>query len=280
MLNVFAAHNYRDILKNCLTAKKVKHAKHFTFINLAKACRVQRTYVSAVINGRAHLSSDQLFDACCFLEMSDDETQYAILVMELERSSSQQRRKKLKYDIEQIRSRNMKSTQYVAMTSSAPQTSSDSIEFYLDVNAQLIHMFLTIPRFRTDPLNLRKMFNLDAATFELLLKKIANAGLIRVSQRKIEILKDDFYLPPSSNLYPAFRSNMRLKALELFQTQPLKPHYSFSAFYSADSKTLPTVQARFFEFLNWAKDYTQDTKPSDVYQMNFDLLRWSPDSEG
>jgi hypothetical protein len=86
---------------------------------------------------------------------------------------------------------------------------------------------------------------------------------------------DDFHLPKSSTLYPNYRMQMRLKAIELMQRRSSDQHYSFSVLFSADEELRRKFQARFLELVDWAQKNSYQSFQDEVYQMNFDLLKWS-----
>ena len=100
------------------------------------------------------------------------------------------------------------------------------------------------------------------------------AGLIKTTGKTIEVLRDNFHLPAAHSLYPNYRMQMRLKALDHMQTRPKDEHYSFSVVYSANETSRNQIRARFLEPIDWAQTLTQNEESAHVYQINFDLLRW------
>jgi hypothetical protein len=274
-MNVFQYDQYRELLREVLLAKKAQFGRTFTFARMAEACRLRHTYLSTVLKGEGDLSSDQVFDAAQFLGLADDEYEYLRLIHEHERSVSKPRRRQLAAAIERARAQGLKTEAYVDASPLPSAATPATLEFYLDPNAQFLHMFLTVKRFLDDPDKARRMLGLDLATYAEAMQRCERAGLIRVNGRKVEILKDSVHLPANSPLYPPYRATMRQKAVDFMQTRGADRHYSFSVLYSASDDTRRKIQSRFLEFVDWAQQVTQGTEPTDVYQMNFDLLRWS-----
>lgn len=273
-MNIYLLNEYRDLLRQVLLDKKARFGRAFTFERLAVACRLQRTYLSAVLGGNGHLNSDQIYLACAFLELRDEDYRYVGLLHERERSVVNERRAALEHEIETLRQRALQTDSYVTSEPLVEPNNQALTDFYLDLNAQLVHMFLTIKRFRSDTERIRAALSVDPKVFRELLAKIERAGLIKTRGKMIEILRDDFHLPASHSLYPSYRMQMRLKALEHMQSRPKDDHYSFAVVYSANEASRNQIKAKFLELIDWAQELTQAEEPGHVYQMNFDLLKW------
>lgn len=253
------------------------HGRAFTFAKMAQACRLRHTYLSTVLKGEGHLSADQVYDAAQFLELKDDEYRFVGLLHEYERSVSTGRRKHLEREIEAARQIGLRTDTYVDAPPLTNTEASTTVAFYLNPNAPLVHMFFTVKRYRSDPEKVRRILGLDSYSFAEAIKCCEQAGLIRVTGKNIEMLQDSIHLSASSPLFSAYRSALRHKSTEFMHTHGKSRHYSFVALYSASEETRSRIQSRFLEFVNWVQTLTQGTEPTNIYQIGFDLLRWSDD---
>jgi hypothetical protein len=274
VLNIFQFNSYREVIKNSLLHNKAQRGQEFTFDKMAQACRLQRTYLSAVLGGKGHLNSDQLYMACEFLRLREPEYRFTSHLHELERSVFPSRCKMLQREIEALRAKEQATEAYIEDTPVHAVNTPGLIDFYLDFNAQLIHMFLTLEHFKRDPARIRVALGLDAEVFNKALAHIEKAGLVRRTGNSIEMLKVDFHLPATSVLFPTYRNQMRLKAMEFMQTHSRESQYSFSVLFSTDDAVRRRIQARFLEFIDWAQKQATEGEQTAVCQMNFDLLRW------
>ena len=102
MESIYKHSDYRSVIKTRLILLKKRSGKGFSMDRLAKYCRLQRTYLSAVLHGRGDLNSDQIFMVCQFLEMSEDEYHYTSLMHECERSAFSERKIILEKAINEI----------------------------------------------------------------------------------------------------------------------------------------------------------------------------------
>jgi hypothetical protein len=228
-----------------------------------------------VLKGEGHLNADQVFDAAQFLELSDDEYRFVSLLHEYERAVSAPRRKRLEGEIEAARLLGLKTDDYVDASPLASTATPATVALYLNPNAPLVHMFFTVKRFRADPEKVRRTLGLDPSAFADAVQCCERAGLIRSAGKRIEMLRDNIHLPASSPLFTAYRSALRHKGAEFIHTHGKSRHYSFVALYSASEETRSRVQSRFLEFVSWVQTLTQGTEAAHVYQLSFDLLRWS-----
>jgi hypothetical protein len=276
-MNPFQFSEYREILRETLLAKKAQHGRRYTFANLAKACRLQHTYLSTVLKGNGHLNADQVYDAAQYLGLADDEYRFLSLVHEYERSTSAGRRRRLAQEIETARQQGLRTDPYVEAKPLPELEAPAVVDFYLDPNAALVHMFMTVQRFRGEPERARRALGLDPAVFAEALRKAERVGLLRRQGARVALLQDTIHLPAASPLYQLYRTSLRQKALEFMQTRSANRHYSFGVLYSASEATRAKIHARFLEFVDWAQQLTQGEPPTDVYQLNFELLRWSED---
>jgi len=68
---------------------------------------------------------------------------------------------------------------------------------------------------------------------------------------------------------------LRLKALDRISSLAAKDTYNFSVVFTADEDVRRRVQGRFLRFLKEVEDEVKQARAEDVYQLNFDLFKWS-----
>jgi hypothetical protein len=265
--------NYRKLLKDLAVAKKANFGKAFSFSAMARELHIQRTHLSAMLNERNHFNADQLFAALEFLELRQEEKAFISLLHQFETAYLPVRRKHLQSEIDRLRSSHIDSSRYVGNAATLPVNEAATTEFYLNIDAQLVHMFLTIDTYRTDTARIRSALGLTAEALSRCLQLIEKAGLIEIRDGKISVNKDDFHLSKDSAIYPYYRLLMRQKSLQKLQNDTNQ--YSFSVIFSADEIARRNIHQKFLEFIGSCKAATSEAKLTDVYQINFDLLAWS-----
>ncbi len=262
--------DYRDLIKETILFCKRKLGQHYTIGNLAKSMRIQRTYLSSVLNGKkGHLNSDQLYLAATFLKLSEEKYEFLKLLYEYNRSSVDSRRKVLSIQLEKMKTR-LTSAQNYLKSVETPSGDLKLDEFYLDFNAQLIHMFLTVDRYAKSPDLIRKALHLSKEVFSQKLELLERLGLTD----GLEVKKASLHLPSSSPLFSTYRNNMRTHAIARLASQSEENAYSFSVLFSSEDQAFQETKLRFMEFIEWAQANSQKYDPKEVFQINFDLLNW------
>ena len=272
---LFEETSYKNILRQNLEDKKARFGNTYTFQKMASACGVQKTYLSRVLaNEKSHLNSDQLFLASEFLGFSDSENEFLFLLFEYERSVVQKRRSELKSQIDILRRKNLKTETSLSIPK-IDLKPSELDELFLNPYLQLIQVYLTIDRFAEEPEKIAEALLIPIETFHLNLKRLETMGLVRREKKRVSVVQANLHLSSESPLIAAYRSQMRLAALEQMRRLPPDRVYSFSAVFSTTPEIRSKIHAEFLKYIKQVQKLAETGAKRDVFQMNFDLLPWS-----
>jgi hypothetical protein len=272
-MRIFDFNDYKSALKWSLLQLKERDPRANARA-LADACRVQKTYLSRVMNRDGHFNADQLHLACQYLGLNQKEKKYVSLLHEADRSVVQDRKNTLLREAKKMQAKALNVESYFSAESLA-KNALQSSQYYLDPTMQLIHLFLTIPRFAKNPRLIEEKLDLARPELEDRLAKLAALKIISWDGTKCTVLKGLLHLSPDSDVYPFYRILVRTKAIEKLQKTVSKKDYSYSLWFSADEATRKTVQENFLEFLLAIEPVIKAAPEADVYQLNLDLLSWS-----
>jgi uncharacterized protein (TIGR02147 family) len=272
-VTLFNASEYRAAVLSAV--ERVRFHKPLTFAELAKRTAIQPTYLSNVLKGRAHFSSDQLYSIGKFLELSEPELEFVLLLLEWERCSVKERKRELGKRLEAIRQEHLSTASHVTAKKVIPQDLASS-EYYLDPLVKVVHVFLTIDRYGKDPKLIAEALRISPEYLGRILETLVRLGYteakpaggyaIRVKHR---------HLPDESPLCLPHQALMRSRSLEQFQRLSRGKRYGFSATFSATPDTRAKIQAEFLEFVKKAEALVGASKETHVFQMNFDLFPWA-----
>lgn len=273
-MNIYNYLDYKIFLREALREKKLQVSASFTYDRMAKACGIQKTYLSRVLNSDdSHLSEDQLFLAATYLGMPREEHRYLDLLRAFQKSQSTQYRAGLQKEIDQLRDANQRSDSHLK-AEKIPFTS-DYAPYYLDPNVMLVHIFLAVERYRKNLRLLVRQLDLSEEYFSEILTKLEQMKLISLTDTGYVLLKDSTHLPVDSPLYGPYRFMQRLKSLERIQKLPKGRTYNFTAVFSADEQVRKSIQTKFLEMLEYIEKIASNAADEEVYQINFDLFDWS-----
>lgn len=273
-MNIFKYLNYKAILKEKIKDLKEVRRGRFTFEALARACRIQKTYLSKVLNHDGNLNSDQLFRACEFLQFNEDETDYIFLTYEFENTQVESRKNKIRQKISSYKNKYEVTESHIEVETQAVAPSVELTNYYADPNFILVHMFCTVDRFSRSPQLIAEFLGISQERNLEIINELCQMGVLKKTNGSVEVLKDNTHLSKLNVLYKVYRSQMRLKAIEKLNKNE-NSQYSFSVVFSSSKAVRADIQQRFMNFLKETQKSVQSNEEQEVYQMNFDLLSWS-----
>ena len=194
--------------------------------------------------------------------------------MEAERSVVVERKEVIAHEVQRIRLKHLRTENYIGAKS--PEARDEQLRlFRLDPVAQLVHMFMTVKRYSKSTKLIQKDLHVSDFEMKRILDLLVNAGLAKLENNMWRASSSSLHLSQDSEIYPAYRLLMRLKALEKLQSDPTDDTYSFSVVMSAEPATKDFIHEAFLEFLRKIEAEVKKAEPVEVYQINFDILRWS-----
>ncbi|MGE0174072.1 MAG: DUF4423 domain-containing protein [Oligoflexales bacterium] len=276
-MNIYAQTDYRKILKEVVSERK-RLDRTSNFQRLAEVARVPKSYVSRVMGGGAEFSNDQLDAVCNYLGFNDDETSYMLLLLDHSRTGVVQRKKKLGRKIADIQATHLETKKHLKTSVLSAEVSSLH-EYYLDPMIQIVHVCLALEKYRKSVQRLESDLNLPSGRLGEILANLERIGVIAMSAKGIEIIERSLHLPPQSPLYKSWRSVIRVMGVNQMLKIPEKDSYAFSGVFSANRRIKNQIQSKFLAFLEEAQKLVmEDGAAEDVYQLNFDLFPWTPQS--
>jgi hypothetical protein len=270
---VFGQFSYKRVLHDRLLALKAQNPK-LTFQALAAHCRVQKTYLSRVLNDKkAHLSSDQLHLAIEYLGFSSEETEYLETLFEWERSTLKSRREKLSARLKRLEQAALRTERHIG--SEVPALGPEGwTDYYLDPVLQLVHMFLCIGRYAKDPSSIEGAIGLSRSELSGALKKLCQLGIATTEGGAYRVVRENLHLPADSALHRPYQTLLRLMAMERTRRMKAEDLYTYSVIVSATSKERDWIRREFMALLEKADLLIRKAPSEEVFQLHFDLFPW------
>ncbi|MBC7464673.1 MAG: DUF4423 domain-containing protein [Bdellovibrio sp.] len=276
-MNIYEFTNYKHAIKELVNQNK-KLIPSLTFEKLANHCHVQKTYLSKVLNKDGHLSPDQFFLAQQFIKMRlrlpDAKTDFLELLYLSDTTDIQERKLALSKKIEKQKSESSKTEKMIALENVVLGNQIKE-EYHLDPYFSLIHMFLTIEKYATDISKISDSLNLSKLVVSKYLAKLVDWGILKVENKKYVVVADNLHLSKDSSIYMNYRNLMNQFAINKMNSLNEEDFYSFSVMFTCDKKVNEKIRQKFFTFLKEIQTDVKKSKVEDVYQMNFNLLKWS-----
>jgi len=272
-VNIFNKINYRLIIKEIVENKKKIDPK-INFQSLSTHARIQKAYLSQVINGHRDLNQDQLYLTCDYLELKDHEVKYLRLLLEYSRSALADRKSVLKKKIREMQDE-YSSTSKTIDVDEQKITNNERDLYFLEPLHQLVHIALTISSFRKDLKLLAKSLHLPHQRVIDCIQNLEKMEIISTQNGKITDLAPNMHLSPDSPIFKAWKSSLNMLAQSRIHLTNAEDKYDFSVVFSADDETKREIHQAFMQFLKKIKKNVEKAPAKEVYQMNFDLFRWT-----
>ncbi len=276
-MNIYSSRDYRKIISALLSDKKVVD-KSYTFQAMATYMRIQKPYLSKVINNRADFNSDQLYMCCKYLELDMESYDYLSLLLEYERSTYSERKEEIYKKILEIQDSKRDSKNIIKdvnQMSAIEFDNSKLAEYYLEPTILLVHIFLTIKRFSKAPDAIKSELSLSDEQFSKILQKLVKMKLIHIEEGKIKVLHSSLHLPRESLLSAPHQQLLRQFGQYKMNKVDVKNKKHFSATFSSNESNRRKIELEFNKFLSKVKEISSQGNASDCYQLNFDLFPWS-----
>lgn len=277
-MNIFTSDDYRKILAKTLEEKKFLDKK-YTYHRMADHMRIQKPYISKVINNRADFSSDQLYMACDYLGIDGEEREYMLLLLEHERSLYAERKQELRARIEAIQDLKRDASQQVLKNikkmSADEFDNSLYIDYYLDPIVLVVHIFLTIKKFRQRPEAICDELQISKEHLSDILGKLDKMKLIEVKAEKINLLVSTMHLPKDSQIVGAHHQLLHQLGILRKNRVPINKKKNFYVTFASDEKSRKKIEEEFNIFIGKVRELAMSGSQKECYQLNFDLFPWS-----
>jgi uncharacterized protein (TIGR02147 family) len=278
VMNIYEYDNYKTFIRDWVENKKALGLK-VSFQSLSEKAGVQKAYLSRVLNGDADLNLDQGFLVCEELGLATEEEQYFLLLIEISRSSLKRRRLKLIEKRDELKSFYFKTENHLdggklkSFVAKEPDTK--AIEnYHLNPYHQLVHMALTIDKFRSKPEELRIALSLSEQEFSEIISFLESIGFIMVKGNEVFVVDSGVHLSRSSSQFWPWYQQMMALVHHRGRTQNSTDNLNFTVTFSADSETFSSMKSDVLKLLEKFQKRVQKAPEKELYQMSFDLMNW------
>lgn len=271
-MRLFVCTGYRDLVTAAVERER-KAGRKTRFGELAAAAGMQPAYFSNVLKKRGDFSADQLYLILTALQVSEEEREFGLLLLEYERASVPARKAELKSRLDEIRGENLKTEKAISAEVTDATTPASSL-YYLDPYHQLVHIALGIPRYARDPGHLHSVLGLPHERIITILATLAAQGYIEQTQRGWRSKRQALHLPESSPICRPHQTAVRQLSLSHLMMEKGPGDKRVSVTFSADPATRQRIEELFLRFLKACEKQVGAAEPRELYQLNFDLFAW------
>ncbi len=229
MNSIWDCTTYREYLISQMGGEGTRSGKRK---ELAHQIGVHTTFVSQVLTGRAELSLEQGEAINHYLAHTEDESEFFLQLIMMERAGSAALKRRFKQKVDQLRQERLNIGRRVRAKGSISEK--DRERFYSSHIYGAIHVLASIQRFR-DAKALSAALHIPVSRARELIDFLVHIGLLSEADGKIKPLSNHVHLSNDSETVLKHHSNWRMHTLNRLRLrEPQDLHYSACLSLSRD----------------------------------------------
>jgi uncharacterized protein (TIGR02147 family) len=265
MANIFDFKSYKDFFIVLCDSERG------LLTRLADAGHCQKSYLSACLKGKNHLTLDHAFGMAEYLKLSDTEQDYLFLLIEKEKASSYKLKRKLEGKLRDLsrEAYKLKNQQNDSIIISNADSSIGT--YYSNWLLTAIHTLTSINKYHNAE-TIGKRLNLPTPTAQLFLNQLLSLDLIKKDHGHYKWNSGNIHLADNSPWITNHHLNWRLRSID--NTQKLDPSAThYTAIQSMSEDDFEILKRKIANFI---KDFNKISDPSpseEGYCFNIDFIK-------
>ncbi|MBP9680699.1 MAG: TIGR02147 family protein [Bacteriovorax sp.] len=264
MFDVFSFDNYKDYLKEAL-----KTQGHGSRLRFAEALNCQSAYISQVLNQNSHLSLEQAAEASVYFHMQQDEEDFFLLLIQLDKAASVRLREITKKKIKETREKRALLSNRILVKDELDEAT--QAKFFSKWYYAAIHMMITIPKYR-DKESICSYLNLPMSVVNEAITFLLDYHLIITTPSGYENGKCRIFLKGDSPFVTQHHENWRLKAIEDISIGS-KSNVHFSSIYSLSQKDFEIIKEKLLTHIQEVREIVRPSKEEEMCVFNLDFFK-------
>lgn len=265
--NIYEYSSYRQYLKDCLEANGPKSGSK---ARAAQALAVHTTFISQVVLGKAELSLDQAEKMNFFLGHNQEEGEFFLDLVILERATDPNLKKRFEEKIK------IKYTDHVQIVKSFEKTrelaEADQEKFYSSHIYGLIHVLTSIPEYRTREA-LTEAVGYSMTIVNEAVDFLLKIGILKMQKNQIVHSEQHVHLKSQSKNILQHHTNWRLATVQnLAFSKPDDLHYSLT--FSCSKKDAVKIRESLLKNLKSMSETIGASNEEKAYVYCFDFFEW------
>ncbi len=253
-MNVYKHNNYRGLITNWEQSEIARGARS----RLARAAQCSPSWMTRVLAGSVQLTPDQAMGIAAHLHLTESETDYFLLLVDLERAGSPALRKRIEKKLEMITKESRKIAAYVKTDSSVSDEA--SVRYYSSWVYAAIHVACMIKP--QAPEEISHLLLLQIGLVAKILKELREMGLLEQEGSRWKANSKNIHLPADHPIAKFTHSIWRSRTVQFLQ-ECTEDGLHYSAVHCLSKADLETVHKTLRDTILNCRKIIQDS-PSEV----------------
>lgn len=266
MANIFDFKTYKDYLL------ALTEGERGMLTRLAEAASCQKSYLSTCLKGKTQLTLDHAFGISEYLELSDAEKEYFLLLVEKDKAGTLALKRHLEEKIKKLsreayRLKNQQKSAVVISDGVTPE-----IAFYYgSYLGTAIHMLTSVDEYQTLSA-ISKRLNLPAETCQVLLQQLEAQDLVKKQGTHYKWNSANIYLADNSPWIANHHQNWRLRAIDNVQKRDEEATH-YSSIQSMSKDDFEKLKKKIAQFIKEFNQVADPSVPEEAFCVNIDFFK-------
>jgi len=267
MQPIYLFSDYRKFLKDTIASRPAKGRGELQ--RIAKFAGIHSSILSQVFQGKRELTSEQAASVAHYLELSEPETTYFLLLTQSARAGTERLRKIVRKQLDELKAAQTQIASRVKSTRSLSHE--EKAIFYSSWFYSAIRVLSALPEFTTKEA-LRKKVRLSPEKFRGVLGFLLENGLCLEENGKISPGPLWTHLEGDSPLVARHHANWRIKAMEKHPSMDNAQELAFTSPMALSKSDAQKIRARLVDSIDQICKIAAPSESEAVYFLNVDWL--------
>lgn len=265
-MRIYEFNNYKEYLNNWISIQP--NGGHGILSKLAKELNVHTTLLSHTIRGEKDLTIEQAYSIGEFIGLGEDESDYFILLVQIERAGHHGLKNKLRKDLKKMKSKSQNIVTRVRTDMSL--STSEKAEFYSSWLYSAIRQLASIEQFQSRSA-LMGAFDIRRDELNRTLDFLIKTGLCVAADENVKIGPSNTHLEAQSPFVYNHHKNWRLKAIEKHNNMS-NEDLMYTAPFTISNSDFGLLREKIIQFIEQFIKTADKTKNERLACLNIDLF--------
>ncbi len=267
--DIFSYKSYKNYLNEYIHSQ-VKGGRGLRMA-LAKHISVPLSHISQVLNGNSQLSMEQAEGTNEYLGHTNEESQFFLLLVQLERAGTKALKIRLKQHIDQVLERRLILKDRLGVKQTL--TREDQAIFYSSWLYGAIHVMLTIPELQYKEA-LSEYLGISLKRTAEILEFLVSIGLaIQSENNRFLVGTTRIHLSSDSPMISKFHTNWRMLAIRSLEKENLNNDLHYSSVITISNEDFIKIKSMLVTCIEEVKMIIKDSQAEGVHSFNLDFFK-------
>lgn len=263
-MNIFEYDSYKAFLKSHIET----HRRPGLIAELAKIAGCDRTYLSQVLNGKVHLTSDHAINLAESMGLSEAEQNYFLLMVLNDRAASAEAKDRLKKKMQKLADENLVLTKKIKSREIPGELPEElKAKYYSSWYFGAIHILTCIPEYQSIEA-ISRLLKMDRKHIEEVLLKLVEMKLVEKSGERFLHTGNNLHIPSYSPLTSINHLNWRLRGVEK-SSADAGIHYTTT--FAVSAKDTQRLRSQLLDFIEKQRSMIHKSGSEEVFTFCCDL---------